>query len=113
MKTFYRVCNNESQEGLWYKKNGEFSGLIHNKFDFCTNTKLPMPYDPNIIGWLSTTDKLETLFLWFTKDDIKKLEEFGYGIAVYEARDYKIYNNHWVINQESSIFKTYLPIDSI
>ena len=112
-KIFYRVGNVDSQQGLWYDFNGNFTGLIHDKFDFCTNSELPMPYDKKVIGWLSSTDNLNELWFWFTKEDVKKLEEFGYGIGVYEATDYKIYENHWVIKQDTSIFKTYLPVDSL
>ena len=31
MKRFYRVSNVETQQGLWYNFNGEFTGLIHNE----------------------------------------------------------------------------------
>lgn len=112
-KIFYRIGNVKTKQGLWYDYDGNFTGLIHDKFSFCTNSKLPMPYDPKIVGWLSTTDKLNDLFLWFTKEDIKNLEPFGYGITIFEATDYKIFENHWVINQQNSIFKVQIPIDSI
>lgn len=112
-KIFYRVANRETKEGLWYDQDGNFTGLIHNKFDFCSNNKLPMPYNEEVIGWLSATDKLNDIFLWFTKEDITRLEEFGYRIGIYEATEYKFYENHWLIDQKSSIFKVDLPINSI
>lgn len=101
-KTFYRVANHQSQQGLWYDFNGVFTGLIHNEFSFCTNHNLLMPYDPNIIGWLSATETLDELFLWFTEGEIQKLEEHGYTIALYEATEFKMYNNHWIIKQDTS-----------
>jgi len=51
---------------------GNFTGLIHDKFDFCVNNALPMPYNKDVKGWLSATDKLNDLFGWLTKEDIKK-----------------------------------------
>lgn len=101
-KTFYRVANTETNQGLWYDAKGNFTGLIHSKFKFCSNAKLQMPYDENIVGYLSTTDKLDDLFNWFTKDDIIKLEKYGYYITVFESNDYKEYENHWVIKQDSA-----------
>ena len=101
-KVFYRVANTETEQGLWYDFKGQFTGLIHSKFDFCMNTKLPMPFDPNIVGWLSATDTLEDLFNWFSKEDIERLEEHGYFITVYEATEYKFHQTHWVIKQDSS-----------
>ena len=47
-KIFYRVANNQTEQGLWYDFAGNFTGLIHSKFDFCLNTKLPMPFDKEI-----------------------------------------------------------------
>ena len=40
MKTFYRVNHEQTKQGLWYKFEGEFSGLIHSEFKFCTNNEL-------------------------------------------------------------------------
>lgn len=112
-KIFYRVGNVESEQGLWYDFKGNFTGLIHDKYDFCTNSDLPMPYEEGVVGWLSSVDNLNDLFFWFTKEDVKQLENFGYGIGVYEATEYRKYENHWLIKQDSSKFKVYLPIESL
>jgi len=104
MKKFYRVSNLETQQGLWYDMQGNFTGLIHDKFNFCMNHKLPMPFNPEVVGWLSATDSIEDLFLWFSDEDIQKLEDYGYFIAEYETEDYKFYENHWLINQITSKF---------
>ena len=45
MKTFYRVCNTKTRQGLWYNQKGEFTGLIHNKFNFCQNSKLEIYFN--------------------------------------------------------------------
>jgi|TARA_R110000796_G_scaffold59568_2_gene137408 hypothetical protein len=102
-RRFYRVSNSNSKQGLWYNYNGEFTGLIHDKFDFCLNSKLPMDYDEEVVGYLSVTDELDNLWGWFTRDDIIRLQEFNYKIHVYESQDYKWYEKfqHWLINQES------------
>lgn len=112
-KLFYRVANNKTQQGLWYNFAGGFTGLIHEKFDFCMNTKLPMPYDKNIVGWLSATDTLEDLFNWFSRDDIEKLEQYGYRITTYEAAEYKFHNNHWIIKQDSSMLKEFVELECV
>lgn len=64
-----------------------------------------MPFDPEIVGWLSATESLEDLFNWFSEEDILRLTEYGYSIALYEATEYKLHNNHWVIKRDSSKFK--------
>ena len=104
-KLFYRIAHKETHQGLWYDSNGNFTGLIHNEFNFCANTKLPMPFDPDIVGWLSATSSLDDLFKWFSKKDIEKLEKHGWFITVYEAEKFKQYKNHLVICQETSVVK--------
>ena len=100
---YYRVANEVTKQGLWYNSEGVFTGLIHNKFNFCKHKDLPMDFDPDLVGWLSATDSLTELFNWFPESDIKKLQEFGYAITVYETPIVKEYHNHLVICQKSSI----------
>jgi hypothetical protein len=110
LKLFYRVSNIETEQGLWYNTAGVFTGLIHTKFDFCLNTKLLMPYDEEIRGWLSATPDLLELFHWFTVKDIERLEGHGYYIHSYLASKYRTHANHWVIDQRTSILSEQLPI---
>ena len=102
-KLFYRVSNIKTEQGLWYDFKGNFTGLIHDKFNFCANNQLQMPFDPEIVGWLSATETLDELFNWFTTKDIEELEKHGYSITLYKASEYKYHNNHWVIKQDNSI----------
>lgn len=104
MKTFYRVSNTETQQGLWYNFDGNFTGLIHNEFNFCLHKDLKMDFDEELVGYLSATESLETLYQWFPKEDIIKLQEHGYYIHVYETDDHKFYERfqHQVINQSKS-----------
>ena len=109
-KLFYRVANIKTQQGLWYDFKGNFTGLIHNEFNFCMNNKLQMPFDDKIVGWLSATDTLDDLFNWFSKEDLCRLKEFGYYILIYESSEYKIHQNHWVIKQDDSILRAVLNL---
>lgn len=104
-KLFYRVANTQTEQGLWYDFKGNFTGLIHGKLNFCKNNELPMPFDPEIVGWLSATETLDDLFNWFSESDILELEKHGYSIVLYEATEYRFYNNHWIIKQDSSTLK--------
>ena len=74
-KIFYRVTDHNTEQGLWYDFEVNFTVLIHDKFHFCGASELPMPFDPDVVGWLSSTDNLNDLFQWFTKEEIKKLRE--------------------------------------
>lgn len=103
-KTFFRVCNIDSEQGLWYDFSGKFTGLIHTEFSFCSNTELPMNYDDELVGWLSATASLEELTKWFTDEDVLKLQDRGWFIHEYIAERWKFYDKfqHYVICQKTS-----------
>lgn len=103
-KTFYRVCNENTQQGLWYDFSGKFTGLIHNDFKFCQNNSLEMEFDEELVGWLSAVEKLDDLWQWFSQEDIKQLQKHGWYIFEYKAKDYKFYERfqHLVIKQDTS-----------
>lgn len=105
MKKFYRVCNPESQQGLWYNFDGKFTGLIHDKFSFCANSGLAMDFDSELVGWLSAVENLEDLWKWFTEEDVKSLQQYGWYIHSYKVENYKWYDKfeHWVICQKTSV----------
>lgn len=104
-KLFYRVSHKDTQQGLWYDFKGNFTGFIHDKFNFCKNNTLKMDFDETIRGWLSATDDLDELFNWFTKEDILRLQQNDYCIHIYETSSYKFYDRfkHYIINQDNSV----------
>lgn len=100
MKRFYRVENPTTKNGLWYDKNGHFTGVIHKeKFKELQNNNLPMPYNSEIVNYLSVAESLEDLDKWFNEKDMDILKPYGYVIAEYESDDYKIVENHYVMNK--------------
>ena len=103
-QTYFRVCHKDTLQGLWYTFNGEFTGLIHDEFSFCTNTELKMDFDPEIVGWVSAVETLDLLWNWFSKEDVIKLQEHGWFVHEYESEDNKFYERfqHTVIKQETS-----------
>lgn len=102
---FYRVCNPEQAQGLWYSFDGEFTGLIHDRFKFCLNNELRMDFDEDIVGYLSAVPDLGILWQWFTEDDVRELQKHGWFIHEYESEDYWFYERfqHHVIHKEKSI----------
>jgi hypothetical protein len=100
-KKFYRVSNTDTNQGLWYHFDGEFSGFIHDKFNFCNNSDLKMDFDEDLVGWISVVDNIDDLYQWFSKDDILKLQEHGWYIHEYESQDFRFYDKfgHYIIKQ--------------
>ena len=104
MKKFYRVSNEETQQGLWYDFEGSFTGNIHHKFNFCKHRDLAMDFDEKLVGFISATPSLEELYLWFPKEDIIRLQEHGYYIHEFESDNHKFYEKfqHDVIDQKTA-----------
>jgi hypothetical protein len=100
---FYRVANVQHCNGLWYNRDGVFTGRIHKEFNFCKNHELQMPYDESIVGWLSATDTLESLLFWFNPEDITKLRQHGYDVYKYTSTQHRFYANHWLIHPDGII----------
>lgn len=102
-KVFYRVGTVTGHQGLWYDRDGNFTGLIHSKYQHLKSSKLEMPFDPNVVGFLSATQTLEELHEWFSEWCIEQLRPFGFVVLEYVATDYKSVGSHWLINQRTSI----------
>lgn len=102
--TYFRVCHKDTLQGLWYAFNGEFTGLIHTDFSFCQNNELIMEFDEELVGWLSAVETLDNLFNWFSKEDIERLEAYGWFIHEFEAENVKFYDRfqHMVIKQDTA-----------
>jgi hypothetical protein len=63
-----------------------------------------MDFDPELPRRLSAVENLDDLYKWFTKEDILKLQEFGWFIHEYSASKYWFYERfqHHVICQDTS-----------
>lgn len=72
-KLFYRI-GIDTEEGLWYTKKGEFTGLIHRDFKQLKASSLEIPFDTELVGYLSVADSLEHLYQWFTREEIIALQ---------------------------------------
>lgn len=100
---FYRVGTLFGEQGLWYDQNGVFTGLIHAKFSYLKSSRLEMPFDENVVGYLSATHTLQELDEWFSDWCLSHLRAQGFAIMEYVATDYKHNGMHWLISQQSSI----------
>lgn len=89
MPTLYRVENPFTKGGLWYNEEGRFTEFV--KSINYRNADLPMRWEEHMAGgWHSAVDVLDDLKTWFTIDDMKQLEDQGYGIYQFDVEDYRI-----------------------
>ena len=111
-KYFYRIGH--KSEGLWYDKNGNFTGRIHTEeFKFINASELQMPFETKLVNYISVADSLEHLYQWFTKEEILILQKKGFNLEEWIAEDWKFYDfyKHNVINKETSILNNIIYLD--
>lgn len=103
MRTFYRVNHYRTGQGLWYNYQGDFTGLIHDRFSFCKNKDLAMDFDPDLVGWLSATPTVEELHQWFPHYDLTALAKDGWYLHEYNVPEEhcRFYDKfqHWLIRK--------------
>lgn len=100
---FYRV-HHPKELGLWYNNKGEFTHEI-GKLDLkCAN--LEMGFDDTCKdGFLSCTDSLDSLFQWFSRDELFKLKDNGYDICIFKSEESKFCEKykHFLFKQQGSL----------
>lgn len=88
----YRVGAKTGGQGLWYDQDGNPTGLI-NTLSEGNARFLPMGRDPVFRSdrrdWISVTDRLADLGLWFSRQDILELVERGYVMQEIEVSRYR------------------------
>ena len=104
-KLFWRVGTLDKYSGLWYTPLGEFTGLIHtDEFKSLKCHTLEMPFDPELVGYISAAQSYDELLNWFSEEDIATLRSKGFHVLIYESAEYKWYEpfQHMVIKQTTS-----------
>lgn len=91
--TLYRVGKrNADDEGLWYDKDGNYTGKIHT-VPGAVAAGLPMGFDPIFRTdghqWISVTDTPDALPNWFSVGDMSILFRRGYDVLEITVERYR------------------------
>lgn len=112
--TLYRVGKRLGQDGLWYDKDGNETGLIH-KLKEGNAKALPMGQHPIFredgYHWISTTDTTDMLPMWFSENDMKeliaqdyevfKIEVIGYRRFHFEGYSHEVFSVHQMLSMDA------------
>lgn len=102
MKNFYRVHHPDGL-GLWYDQDGRFTNEISKIGADCA--VLDMSFDEDCLGgFLSCTDTFESLFNWFSLEEMKMMKQCGYDITIFQSDDYRqaVKCGHYLFNIETA-----------
>ena len=84
-KYFYRI--GKDNVGLWYNQEGNFTGNIHKEFSWLNASNLIMPFEQELVGFISVADSLQHLYQWFSREEIFKLQEKDFFIKEYVSNE--------------------------
>lgn len=108
----YRIENqNLPDRGLWYTREGEFKPLVTRLKS--PLAELPMPFDPNAVGFFSGCDSIQQLRNWFKFHDLVQLRRMGFELFVYKSRNFKEAEGHLLFSKYDYLSRKKLSIDQI
>jgi hypothetical protein len=114
MGIIYRVENPDSNQGLWYDADGNFSPFI-KKLSDAKCKDLPMDFDTLYkeggYAWISACDSLPDMRNWFNYQDLVELKKAGYDLYQFKVTGYKQVPGHVIFTRESVIETAKLDIN--
>lgn len=113
--TVYRVepLEGRTGSGLWYDAAARFTGLIHTLPD-AQSASLPMGWDPAFHEgghWISATDTLADLLVWFSVEDLRILQGRGYRIMAHDVVLYRRMNGHEAFRWDDVVRSREIPLE--
>lgn len=106
MTIIFRIENQQSNQGLWYDKNGNYSPFI-NSLPNAKCKDLPMDFDPTYqdggLQWLSGCSDMQQLRSWFSEQDLIYLSNAGYNLYRFEVSDFRQVPGHVIFTRERVI----------
>lgn len=107
----YRVTSTDKDCSFWYDENGQPSEVF-KEYGWLTASKLPMPFDQNMVGWLSGTFTMEQLYGWFSKEELIELCKDGkYCLHEYETNEWRDDGLHASFRVDSYTSKRKITIE--
>jgi len=87
----YRIEHKDTENGMWYNKDGSYNGLIH-ELSNAQAKDFPMDYDEkySLKNLISGVKDFNQLLEWFSRRDIEELMERGYQIYKFIAKEYEV-----------------------
>lgn len=112
----YRIENQKTNNGMWYKSNGEYAPFILNLTEGISK-HLPMGFNPEHkeggMDWCSAGISKEQMNLWFSARDALELYQSGYRLFEFEVENFKKKDFEVLFTRDSIIGQIELPLVAI
>lgn len=112
----YRIENEKTFNGMWYRKDGEFDPFIFKLTDGISKN-LPMDFEERYseggMRWISAGGSVDQMKYWFSNLDAFELINNGYSLLELEVEQFKPEEHQVLFTRESIVNKREIPIDEI
>ncbi|MED1125171.1 hypothetical protein [Bacillus atrophaeus] len=112
----YRIENEETMHGMWYRLDGTYDPFIKRLTDG-RSADLPMDFHPRYsqggYKWFSGGKSIEQMAYWFSAQDALELHEAGYKLYEFEATQYIEEEFQTLFTREGVVSKREIPLETI
>lgn len=112
----YRIENEETNYGMWYRIDGTYDPFILTLTDG-KSKDIPMDYHKRYskdgLKWFSGCSNVEDMNRWFSVQDAVELFENGYRLYEFEVNQYVVEEFQVLFTRESITNKKEIPLDTI
>lgn len=113
MKTIYRIENEETEAGMWYRSGAIYDPFIKTLKDG-KSADLPMGYHERYskdgLAWFSGTVNREQMQSWFSVQDAMELHANGYKLFEFVSNQYIEEEYQVIFTREGIITKKEIPL---
>lgn len=114
MSILYRIENEETHHGMWYRYDGTFDPFIFRLTEGISKD-LPMEFDERYgkdgVRWFSACDNREQMQSWFSSKDALELYEAGYRLYEFNVSTCIKEENQVLFPREAIVAKIEIPLD--
>ncbi|GEK57166.1 hypothetical protein CHL76_02405 [Marinococcus halophilus] len=116
MKTIYRIENEETMHGMWYRLDGTFDPFI-NRLTEGISKSLPMDFDERYSKggrkWFSGCDNREQIQSWFSTKDAIELFKNGYRLFAFKSTQFVEEDVQTIFTREGIVEKHEIPLETL
>lgn len=112
----YRIENDETNHGMWYRLDGTFDPFIMRLTEGVSKD-LPMGFNERYrkdgFRWQSGAGSMEDMKFWFSALDALELFKNGYKLYEFESNQFMVVEHEIMFTREGILTRHEIPLDTI
>lgn len=112
----YRIENDDTQHGMWYRADGTFDPFIFRLTEG-KSANLPMEFDPRYgkdgLRWISAGASVQQMQHWFSTRDAVELFQAGYRLFEFDAMQVIVEKYQVLFTREGVKARKEIPLNRV